>query len=541
MSTAATYVVNPQGTGDFPTIQEAIDACVDGDVVELTDGTFTGDGNRDIDYLGKAITVRSQSRNAETCIIDCQGSSTERHRGFRFHLGEGSDSELKEVTVTGGHAPIGISSYVGGAISIRGASPTLEGCVFAQNQSTDKAGALLISSGAPVLVDCDFIGNTAHAGWGVGGGAMVWDSAEPTFENCTFVGNTSHYVGGGVYVGGASTPSFIGCTFEDNISYGNGGGVCTGGAQADPSYTTIEDCTFAGNHAVNCGGGLGVYGSTATVIQTEFQANTALNRGGGMQVALAAASATVSACVFVDDEAPSGAALDVGHTTAEEASATLTGCTIVGAISDSGAVSCGPEPTSVSLGHTIIAFSTDGPAASGHPNFTLTCCDIYGNTGGDYSGPIAGMLGVNDNISEDPCFCDAAIGNYAIWDYSPCAPQHSGGCDLIGALPVSCTIGIAGHEQSPLTRMLAQNFPNPFNPSTTIEFELPRAADVDLRIYDAGGRLVRRLLADELGAGLQSVNWDGRDDQGQRLGSGVYFCRLRTGDRVLSKKLILLR
>jgi pectin methylesterase-like acyl-CoA thioesterase len=55
---AATYVVSPDGSGDFPTIQAAIDAAVDGGIIELTDGTFTGDGNRDIDYAGKSITVR---------------------------------------------------------------------------------------------------------------------------------------------------------------------------------------------------------------------------------------------------------------------------------------------------------------------------------------------------------------------------------------------------------------------------------------------------------------------------------------------------
>ena len=71
---ATTYVVRPDGAGDFPTIQAAIDACVDGDVVELSDGEFTGDGNREIDLLSKAITLRSQSGHAPACIINCQVS-----------------------------------------------------------------------------------------------------------------------------------------------------------------------------------------------------------------------------------------------------------------------------------------------------------------------------------------------------------------------------------------------------------------------------------------------------------------------------------
>jgi hypothetical protein len=99
---ATTYVVRPDGTGDYPTIQAAIDACVDGDVVELTDGIFTGDGNRDIDYRGKAITVHSQTGNPELCVIDCQGTWSDPHRGFDFHSQEQSSSVLRGITIRNG-------------------------------------------------------------------------------------------------------------------------------------------------------------------------------------------------------------------------------------------------------------------------------------------------------------------------------------------------------------------------------------------------------------------------------------------------------
>ncbi|GAF67705.1 unnamed protein product, partial [marine sediment metagenome] len=77
MASGTTYVVTPDGTGDFPTIQAAVDYAVDYDIIELTDGTFTGNGNRDIDYQGKSITVKSQTGDPQVCIIDCQGSETE--------------------------------------------------------------------------------------------------------------------------------------------------------------------------------------------------------------------------------------------------------------------------------------------------------------------------------------------------------------------------------------------------------------------------------------------------------------------------------
>jgi hypothetical protein len=126
-----TYVVRPDGTGDFPTIQAAIDACTDGDVIELTDGTFTGDGNRDIDYLGKAIRIRSLSGHAGECILDCEFSE----RAFRFVNQEGPESILQQVTIRNGVASDG------GAIYCIDTSPTVLGCVFEDNDA-EQGGAI---------------------------------------------------------------------------------------------------------------------------------------------------------------------------------------------------------------------------------------------------------------------------------------------------------------------------------------------------------------------------------------------------------------
>ena len=81
---AATYLVHPDGTGDFPTIQDAIAAAASGDVIELGDGVFVGAGNRDVSFQGKALTVRSQSGDPSVCVLDCQGAPVDLHRGFSF-------------------------------------------------------------------------------------------------------------------------------------------------------------------------------------------------------------------------------------------------------------------------------------------------------------------------------------------------------------------------------------------------------------------------------------------------------------------------
>lgn len=82
---AEVWVVNPDGTGDAPTIQAAIDSLAwSGDIIELTDGVYTGVGNRDLYTSGRSLLIRSQSGNPANCVIDLQGSMDEWHWGIVF-------------------------------------------------------------------------------------------------------------------------------------------------------------------------------------------------------------------------------------------------------------------------------------------------------------------------------------------------------------------------------------------------------------------------------------------------------------------------
>ena len=92
-----------------------------------------------------------------------------------------------------------------------------------------------------------------------------------------------------------------------------------------------------------------------------------------------------------------------------------------------------------------------------------------------------------------------------------------------------------------ITGALSQNQPNPFNPTTTIRFVLPVREQVTLAIYDTNGRLVRTLVNEVEGYGAHEVAWDGRDDDGVAMGSGVYFYRLHVGKHTESKKMVLLK
>jgi hypothetical protein len=93
----------------------------------------------------------------------------------------------------------------------------------------------------------------------------------------------------------------------------------------------------------------------------------------------------------------------------------------------------------------------------------------------------------------------------------------------------------------PYAFSLSQNYPNPFNPATNIEFELPRSGPARIEVFNILGRKVRTLLDQHMRAGHKLVRWDGRDDQGQEVTSGIYFYRIQAGDLVQCKKMLLLK
>nr|MBC8415296.1 T9SS type A sorting domain-containing protein [Candidatus Cloacimonadota bacterium] len=89
--------------------------------------------------------------------------------------------------------------------------------------------------------------------------------------------------------------------------------------------------------------------------------------------------------------------------------------------------------------------------------------------------------------------------------------------------------------------VLHGNYPNPFNPETNISFSLPQEKDIDLTVYNLKGQKVRTLYTGITSSGEQSVVWNGKDDDGKHVGSGLYFYKLTTEDKVYSKKMLLLK
>ncbi len=93
----------------------------------------------------------------------------------------------------------------------------------------------------------------------------------------------------------------------------------------------------------------------------------------------------------------------------------------------------------------------------------------------------------------------------------------------------------------PKAYRLDQNYPNPFNPSTTIKYDMKAKGLVTVRIYDVAGRLVRTLVNETKEAGAYSAVWDGRNEGGAAVASGIYFYKMDAGSFSATKKLVLLR
>lgn len=221
--------LDEDGSTDHPfdAIQEAIDAALHGDVVIVSNGTYTGIGNRDLDFLGKIITVEGAS-GPELTIIDCEDQTG----GLQFRNGETTDAVFRGFTITRGNR------VNGGAIYIGSGSPTIYDCILRDNRART-GGAIHANNGTPVIVNTVIVDNVASDS---GGGIQA---TAVNMQNCIVARNettitASFATAGIVLFRGQSL--IVGTTITGNISR-----FAPGGLYCDDGTCMVRNSIIYGN------------------------------------------------------------------------------------------------------------------------------------------------------------------------------------------------------------------------------------------------------------------------------------------------------
>lgn len=257
------YQLMPTGVtirvpADLPTIQAGIDAASDGDTVLVADGVYTGEGNRDLDFGGRDIILRSEHGPGLT-TIDCQGSADEPHRAFYFHSKESPEAKVDGFTIRNGYLPTG---GAGGAIRCDSSSPTIANNIITQNYAKDAGGGIFCLNSAPVIAGNVFINNSSDAGGAInlsrsdamisgnviarnsvlweGGGLSLFFS-NPILVSNTVVSNTAN--GGGAFFLFESSPLLDNCI----VAFNSGWALHCSGSGPDADHPVLQRCDLFGN------------------------------------------------------------------------------------------------------------------------------------------------------------------------------------------------------------------------------------------------------------------------------------------------------
>jgi len=279
------YTINVPA--DQPTIQAGIDDAVDGDTVLVSSGYYTGPGNREIDFQGKAITVTSAD-GAASCLIDCLGHK----QAFVFQNGEGPGSVLQGFTIINGRG------YRGGAILCLSASPIIRDNVFRDCVAENGGGAISCEEGftTPLITNNLFTGNDG----GDQGGAIYFyecnalitrntfngnradyngaidcnDSRFPVISHNLIINNTGERGGGAIGSGYFSDPLVINNLIMGNAVTSDDGAFGGGAVLVTRSEIRLVNNTIVGNHTPRNGGAIYAWDSSPLIVNSIIRDNT---------------------------------------------------------------------------------------------------------------------------------------------------------------------------------------------------------------------------------------------------------------------------
>jgi hypothetical protein len=443
---------------DYPTIQEGIDAAVDGDTVLVAKGSYV----ENIDFKGKDITVRSKSGSDYTSINGGAPVDPDFGSVVTFKNGEPATTVLEGFTLYKGTGTYHLIDrieqwmFCGGGLFCMNASPTIRDCIIFAN-SAQQGGGGFIEAASPEFDACRFSSNAAIGNNGNGGGMNINELSAPFLRNCTFAGNFADH-GGGLYCYNLETWTMIDsvffmnlasigggicilqsplamdrCLFEENASLGHGGAIYNETFH-EPCLTA---CTFRRNSADFGGGIFNFYNSEMTVAASVFEGNWANFNGGGV-FNWFDAKMEFSRCHFKDNEAEYGG----GICNSFHARAKLENCLFTGNQAfTGGALYNAVQDESVTVTncsfHKNYAFLEGGAITNVYSDLFITNSVLWSDSAGTppVSSEIVPLSGsVPDvtycdvqggypgtgNIDFDPLFVDASNGDLHLLYGSPC-------------------------------------------------------------------------------------------------------------------------
>jgi len=404
--------------GDYPTIQDAIDAAYHCDTVQVADGTWTGPGNKNLDFKGKWITVTSEN-GPENCIIDCEYDG----RGFYFHSGETKESVVSGFTITKGR----VIGSGGGIYCFYSSSPTIENNIIIGNLASDHGSGIYCKDSSGTIQYNTITGNSALSG----GGIYCWGST--AIQNNEIIGNFASNSGGGIKC--QDSPAIINNIVAENSAYYGGGICCSGstiqnntitqnsaqsGGGIECSGSTIQNNTITENSGGE-GGGIRCSGSTIqnntitensaqfgggicggldlTIQDNEITGNLATSNGGGIYCF---GSTMIQNNEIIGNSTSSGGGIYCSH----DSSSTIINNTIEGNLASDrgGGIYCSVNSFLMVLNTILWADSPDEIYVDPTSEIDITYSDIQGGWPGE------------GNIDAGPLFVDG----YHLSDYSPC-------------------------------------------------------------------------------------------------------------------------
>ena len=490
---------------DYSTIQEGINVAVNGDTVLVADGTYTGAFNRELTWDGneKHLTIKSEN-GPEYSLIDCQNSG----RAFSFiETNQDSTDRIEGFTLINGYISAGWEVYGGGSICCYNASPIIINNII-RNNTVDEAngGAIFLYNSNSKVIGNNIKHNIAtYSGFpgACSGGGIYINSGSVVIKDNTIKNNhtisidhESSAMGGGIFAYSAEV------IIANNLIYNNGahsGGFGSIGGGISLVYCTNESkiinntifYNFAENGSgINCNRGqisqnIIVY-NTHDGLRCNWPTHTALiehNNVWGNQINY---------------------------------------------------VNCSPE-----IGNTSWGFNSNGTACDSCFNISEDPFFVL-NQNGDF---FLSQIEAGQN-AQSPCV-NAGSGlpiNYNLENYTTRTDLiYDEGIVDIGFHYLGFSPQNMDDEYiiKPFKYQLS-NYPNPFNPSTTISFNLTTEIfeDIELIIYNIKGQKIRQF---SIFNNKSSIVWDGRDSNNKQVSSGIYFYKLKTDDFQQTKKMMLIK